>query len=435
MKLIEFVGKFNEKKSVRTQRLMDMKKYYVSMFRVHMMRMYDKGYISDPTRLDRHEIFSNIEELGIKSMFNSMGVIDLSSRMAMFAYYKSEDEEAKEFLDILYNILRYGEYISDVDTFYDSCGFAGYNKIPLSLGLRLRGSKVVSKTEYGVSRAVIACFQDANYTTDEYCFNDDLWNLAMEELGIPREDWERDGLFVEGLSHDLEIDFMDLIMNGNVTLDGKYEGVLEKWLFDHKWTNRGFTVSSEGLFEYLFSSKSSEIFEITTKLLNSLISEGKKVWAVSGSRFWVEREIETYNIPFSAICVIGENDEVMFDGGALNGYTGEVYSTDYVQAEGIQCIGCPVELYVSPREKDLFYDLEELDIKADSWFKLNVRNLDFYDVDQVIPQAKKTAFKPGSLEEKLYNMYLDSLRGKLVGELPSLDGLESAKKAVMKVIG
>lgn len=437
MKFIDFVNKFNEKKTIRTQRLMDMKKYYVSMYRVHMVRLYDKGYISDPTRMNTKEIYSNIEELGIRSMFTVTGVIELSSRMAMYSYYKNySNAEAREFLDILYNVLRYGEYIDDIDKLYDSCGFASCTKMPLSLGLRLKGARVVSKTEYNISRAVIACFQDAIHTTDEYCFNDDLWTLAMQELGIPEDEWEKDGLFDKDLSHEQEIDFMELLLDGIVPASGKYKDTLEKWLYEHKWTNRGFTVSSNGLFEYLFSAKSNEIFEISTTLLNSLSEEGKKVWGMSGSKFWVEREIETYNIPMSTVCVVcGDEDEVMFDGGALNGYTGEVYPIEYVQSEGIHCIGCPVELYISPKDKGLFYDLEEVDIQADSWFKLNIQNLDFYGPNETIPRPKKALFKPGSLEEKLYLMYEDSLRGKLVGELPTLEGFEAAKKVVMKAIG
>lgn len=437
LKLIDYVNKFNEKKVIRTQRLMEMKKYYVSMYRVHMVRMYDKGYISDPTRLDKREIFSNIEELGIKSMFTVSGVIELTSRMAMYSYYKNyNNEEAREFLDILYNILRYREYIKDVDQLYDSCGFASCTKLPLSIGLRLKGARVVSKTEYGISRAIISCFQDSTHTTDEYCFNDDLWDLAMKELGIPEEDWEEDGLFDKDLSHAQEIDFMDLLLDGVVPASGKYKQLLEDWMYQHKWTNHGFTVSSNGLFEYLFSAKANEIFVISTKLLSSLFQEEKKVLGMSGSKFWVEREIVSYNIPMSTICVVsGEEDSIMFDGGVLNGYTGEVYPVEYVQAEGIHCIGCPVELYVSPKEKGLFFDLEEMDVKADSWFKLNIQNLDFCSQDEVIPRPKKAVFKPDSLEEQLYQMYEDSLRGKLVGELSTLNGLEAAKKAVMKAIG
>lgn len=436
MKLVEFISKLNEKKSVKTQRLMDMKKYYVSMYRVHMMRLYDKGYISDPTRMDKREIYSNIDELEIRSMFSTSGKVVLTSQMAMYSYYKNyNNEEAREFLDILYNVLRYREYVRDVDKLYDSCGFVGVNKVPLSLGLRLKGARVVSRTEYGVSRAILACFQEPDKTTDEYGFNDDLWCLAMRELEIPEEEWEADGLFDKDLTHEQEIDFMDLLLDGVVPASGKYARKLEEWMYQHKWTSYGFTVSSGGMFDYLFSSKSSEIFEITSNLLNGLSDDGLKIVGIEGTRLWVERSIVSYNIPMSPICVLGSEDRLMFNGGALDGYCGEVYPVEYVVEEGIECIGCPVELYTSYKDKGLFYDMEELNIQCDTWFKLNVQSLDFIDQEEVFQRPVGVRWKPNSLEDKLYKMYEDSLKGKLVGELRSLDGFEAAKKNVMKVIG
>lgn len=411
-----------------------MKKYYVSMYRVHMMNMYDKGYISDPTRFNQKEIFADIADLRIHSMMDITGTIKLTSQMAMYSYYKYKDPGIREFLSILYQILRYGEYIKDVDTLYDNLMFENTNRVQTGLGLKLRGSRVVSKTEYGVSRAVLACFQDIKHTTDEYCFNDDIWNLAMQELGIPEEDWNKNGLFDKDLTHDQEVDFMDLLLDGVVPASGKYKNELEEWLFSHKWKDRTFSVTNTGLFQYIFFAKSDEVFKISVSILEQLISQGHKIVGMLDSKIWVEREIQTYNIPFSCICILGEEDTPMFEGGALNGYTGEVYSQEYIQSEGITCIGCPVELYVSPKEKCLFYDLEELDIKADSWFKLNVQNLDFYDKDMEILAPDKLPFKEGSLEFKLYEMYIDSLKGKLVGELPSLEGFEAARKAVMKFI-
>ena len=432
MKLLDYVEGFNSKKNVSVSRVMALKKYYVSMHRVYMMGLYDKGYISDPTRLSRKEFYSNILDMNIRGMFDLTGNIVLTSRMARYALCLCEDEEAQEFLEILYNVLRYGEYAKDIDALYDACDFTHSARVSMKLGLRFRGARVVSGTAYGVSRAILACFQEDGKTTKECSLNDKLWGLAMQELEIPESEWISDGLFVSGLCHECEVEFMDLILEGKVPLSGKYADLLKNWLYGHKWKERQFTASGSGAYGNLFHERSSEVFNIISNTLDSVVAEGGVVIGVSGSTYWVEEDIKQYNIPMGCICIkSGDEDELMFEGSAVDGYTGEVYPLEYIQQEGIQCVGCPVELYVSPKKKGMFYDLEEVDVTSFSWFKLNIVSLDFEDPEWV---DRSNPFVSGSLERQLYDIYLDSLGGKLVGHLSSIKGLDAAKEKVMRYI-
>ena len=77
MKVVEFINAANKKTSVKVDRLMDMKRFYLSMHRVHMVYLYDKGYINDPTKFDEKQIYSNIVDMRIKGMISMSGEIIL----------------------------------------------------------------------------------------------------------------------------------------------------------------------------------------------------------------------------------------------------------------------------------------------------------------------------------------------------------------------
>lgn len=436
MKVIEFVNNMNKKSVVKTQRLLELKRYYLSMYRANMVKLYDMGYISDPTRFERKEIFTVVEELGLKSMFSTLGGIVLTTEQVNYSLHKNkEDEEKVEFLSVLYDILKYREYSSAIDDFYDSNGFAEGNKQTVSIGLRQKCAKIESRTDYGVSRAIIACFIPSTSTTVELNFNEVIWNLAMKELGVSEGEWCSDGLIDKDLTHKEEVDCIKLLLEGSVLPTGKYASQFKDWLFDHKWKERGMTNVCKGLYSYVFSSYSEEVLGTLSKILNENNDKGTPVLAVQDSYYYIEKPIENFNYPVGCFVVASsEEDEILFDGSVMCGYTGEVYPLDYLQSEGINYVGCPIELNVTFKDKDLFYDIEQVDTKTETWFKSSGTVWYFYEEDEEIP-TKKNSLKDGSLELELYGIYQDSLKGHIVGKISSITGLEAARKSVMKVIG
>lgn len=411
---------------------MELKKYYLSMYRVYMVELYDKGYISDPTRINCKELYSNIHELGINGMFDTFGEIFLTTPQVTYAMYKHKNsEEIMDFLSILYKALKYREYSIDIDNLYDNYNFSEFAKGQVCLGLKQRGAKIECKTGFGISRAIIACLLKQDETAVCENFNSELWDIAMEELGIPADEWHEDGLIASGLSHEEEVDCIELILEGNVEVSGKYAKVFQDWMYEHKWKQKGMTNNCKGLYDYIFSSRAIDILEIESRILNSLNDSDRKVYAIVGGQYYTSKKISTYNIPMGSFIVSsGEDDVMLFDGALLSGYTGEVYSLEYLEEEGIMFIGCPIELYTNPKEKFKFFDIEQVDIKSDTWFSNPDIDLFF---EEELPE-KVQEFNPESIEEKIYEIYRQSQIGNLIGKLDSLEGVESAKKNVMKYL-
>ena len=84
-----------------------------------MLKLYDKGYISDPTVFNNSEMYFNVLDLDIKPMYDSLGRIILSSERVAFSMLKANTEQ-KDFLSLLYPVLIYREYSNDLDIFYET---------------------------------------------------------------------------------------------------------------------------------------------------------------------------------------------------------------------------------------------------------------------------------------------------------------------------
>lgn len=424
----------NRKVSIKTSRLIDLKGYYVCMYRAKMVELYDAGYVSDPTRFNDVEIRTSILDMGIRGFTSSSGSIVLDTEHIEYAIYKNKDNnKVQDFLGMLYEALKYREYCADINHFYDYNSFSESNRSVVSMGIRNYASKLESRSSYGVSRAIVSCFLRNGMTAMEMSFADKIWDMAMQKLGIPENEWHEDGLIDKDLTHAEEVRCIELLLEGKVFPSGKYKYTFQDWLHNHKWKTRGMTTSCKGLYNYLFSSCSEEIFAIEGNILNDLHKKGIKIYAMCGCKYYIAKPIKHYNVPIGCFVVEGGEDELLFSGSVLSGYTGEVYSEDYLSSEDIAYVGCPFEIYVNPKEKKLFYDIEQVDIKSKTWFEVEDMSIDFYNSLDDIPYVCNLNTDNLKVKE-VYNIYRESLMGKIVGVMSDIKGLSIAKKIVMKYI-
>ena len=426
----------NKKTVIKTQRLLDLKRYYMSMYRYYMVKMYDESFIDDPTKLDARQINRNIIELGVKGLQDISGRINMSVEQVNYAIYKNKgrNSEIKDFLHILYNIIKYRSYSKDIDDLYDTFDFAGTTKQKISLDLKMTGPMVNTLKPFRISKAILNCLLPINKTVETLSLNSYIWDIAMKELGISENEWSEAGLFDKDLTHEEEVECCKLLFEGNVELNGKYASTLTEWLRNHKWLERGMTTTKKGLFDYIFTSYSEEMYGCESSIFTNLSNEGIRILAISGSTVFYEAEMDEFKFPIGYFLIeSGEDDKEMYKGNALNGYTGEVYSIDYLREEGIMYVGCPIELNTSLREKHLYYDIEQIDLKCNSWFKETGIEWDFDEQEEY----EFTKYEKGTLEYKIYTLYRNAQFGFPVGVIPCPETnkvLDDAKKNIMKCI-
>lgn len=431
------------KVKVKSSRLMEVKRYFLSMYRCHMIKMYDNDYISDPTKFDVRVITKNVIDMGIYDLFNASGKIDLSSSHVLFAYYKNkEDEDKSEFLFALHKVLEYQEYCKKVDSIYEEFGFKGNISSFINYRMVAKGAKIVQKSNIAFDYAFARCISKFEEDTKCVSIKEELWKLAMRELGVPEDEYENDGLLDSSLSHAEEVECMEGILNGDYKVtNGKYSTVLHNWLLHHRWSDKASTYRAymRGLYDYLYGVYVKEVEDLITYKLNKLNDEGYNIIAINKDTIYYNVDRVCLDMPFGIFSVVCDNtleESILPSINILNGYTGELYTEDRLVSDGITFVGCPIIMNDSQKSEGLFYDLEQTDITSSSWFGNDDDISIEFSVDE--GNALVNPFDEGTLPHELYNGYKNSLRSPdgLINTINVSNSkeLDKAKKLVFKYL-
>lgn len=433
MKIYELVKNINKKVTIKTSRVLDVKKHYLSLYRANMVYLYDKGYISDPTVFDTKEILGNIVDLNIKYLTGVTGRVELSEDYIGYAMCKHKDnEDILDFLSILNEVIKYKNMSMNIDKFYDDLGFANEVKNKVSLNIVQSASRIFNKNGFTINEAILRCFKPYGVGFKLYTLDDVIYDMALRELGI--EDDGDYSLFVSGLTRYEEIRYSSLILNGLVKLDGIYANRLNDWLGKNKWADGNrFSSQNEGLYNWVLYIKSNAMIDEQSLLLNKLIDDGYDIVCMQSNGFYVIDTECPLEFPVGVFVVVSDDDKetLLPDINKLEGYTGEVYSLDFLEEHDLGFVGAPIELYVDNKKKALFVDKEQTELKdAISWFKHEEANLNFGD-----SLYREGVFPKGSLEDRVFRIVGDSESGRLIGYLSNDEkgkSLDSIKKQVAK---
>lgn len=433
MKIYELVKDINKKVTIKTSRVLEVKKHYLSLYRANMVYMYDRGYISDPTVFDSKEILGNIVDLNIKHLSGVTGRIELNEEYIGYAMcrYKG-NEEVIEFLELLLKVIKYRNISLNLDKFYDDLGFAKELKNKVSLNIVQSASRIYTKNAFNLDEGVLKCFKPYDVGFKLVTLDDVIYNIALSELGI--SDSSSDSLFVKGLTREEEIKYSHLILNGLVNLDGAYAKNLIDWLNKNKWSDGNkFSSQNEGLYNWIVYIKSNNMIEEQSALLNSLIDSGNTIVCMQSNGYYIIDEDSPLEFPVGMFAIVSDDniEDPLPDINKLEGYTGEVYSLEFLEKYELGYVGCPIELYVDSKKKELFVDKEQTELKDSiSWFKHVDARL-IFEESLYVPGV----FPENSLEDRVYKIVGDSESGILVGYLSNEEkgkNLDSVKKAVAK---
>lgn len=427
------------KSKVKSKRLVFLRGYYLSMYRTYMIRLFDECYVSDPTVFNQKELFRNIAELGIADMFGNSGSLNLDYRQTRFAYLKATDPTKKSFLYNLMNAIKYRDMCFYLDKVYEDYGFRDSQTGTIKLNMCLQGAKILSKSGAEFNTVVADCITLFEEEVKTLSFNEYIWCLAMHELGIPKEEWTKDGLLDGKLSHKWEVDCAEGILNGVFKVSGgKYTSNLLSWLKSHPWGDNRMSLESKGLYDYLFMTRFSEINSVIGTLTDVIAQDpDSALLGVYGSTVYYKQPRTMFEVPIGIFQIVNEPDDVetvLPEGCCIHGLTGEFYSVERLEEDEIGYAGCPIPLDTS-KGRSFVYDREQTDVVFESWYSFNKNNIRFNDDYGKYPDSP---FALGSVSDDLYRGYVSSLKGNngllIVLKVSKLEQFEQSKKEVFKFI-
>lgn len=430
---------------VKSKYMSFVKRYYLAMYRVYMLQLYDKGYISDPTRMDVKELRKNIVDMNISAMYGVSGSINLTSDQALFAYYKNyrnrDKADESEFLFLLYWALYHREGCLAIDKIYEDNNFRGNLSSKIKFGLRMKGCLIETRSCVPISQAICDCMVPFELEVHSLNADEFIWCCAMQTLGVPKEEWGRDGLIDSSLTHEEEVECIYGLLEGYYKAEGgKYLNLLEDWLKDHRWGEFRMLSEQRGLYTYVCVEKHLEISNVMNVLLDVVDKDPDSgIVAVYGSKVYYSQKREEYVMPFGIFQYVNNEtyeDNLLPDGSLLNGLTGEMFTEDRLKEDGVVYSGCPILLNVSILNTELYYDIEQTDIKYPTWFKHSAPELLFGN--EIAKQMPPSPFRSGSLQDEIYRGFVDSLRGPshliCTVHVKDLYSFEAAKREVYKII-
>lgn len=386
---------------VPTDRWIALKQYYISMHRYYMLRMYDMGYCSDPTSFDEKEIRSVIADIGLFDFCKIDGSVVLSSEFTRFYIARLvargvSDEDTLSYLRYLEEALRYKEYCSSIDKAYE------LNRTGVTFTLMMNGSsRLVSGIDIEYNRGIVSLIVPDGYTVSEVSFKDKLFDFAMAELGI--KEYE-DGMFIRGMPHEEEVLYSNMILEGLVSLDGKYANDLLDWLGEHKWSKISKpNVIARGLYSEMFANHCFEVISIMEEYEKKY---GKDALLFIDDKVFIPKKVGKFKFPTSPLAVLYSTDdeeELCDVSNSLYGYFGEAYTKSCVEFERIPVYGVPV--MVGTKKGCVYaYDRSQLMIEggSSSWFSRNVKNM---ELSEDVTVNKK--FEEGSIEDALKKAYIE----------------------------
>lgn len=421
MKFSEYLKSVNKTKvHLKLERWVELKQYYLSMFRFYMLKLYDQGYISDPTRFNEEELKQNLVEMGIYDFRNKNGKVLIDSLHADFAGCKYKDDSEKvKFLKLLYEALKYKEYSLEIDKQYENYG------TDLKFSFVMKNSILVTSVciiDY--NKGVFNTLCPDGYCLGSISINEDIFKYAMETLGVPESVFGSD-MFVRGLTLEETIKFSDIILEGDTTLDGKFAGVLNEWLDTC-------SKNCKGLYYTTCMEKMSELTEIISSKKDSL---GDDFVILYKDKLYYKKPILKYRLPVGMfICVTthDEDDIIDTDWSALYGYTGEAYTRDYLDDQRIDYVGIPIQVNING-EETYVYDSSQLilSVEPTSWFEQESNDVSFSF------EEGYTVFNPyslGTVERALVEAYVEGRRGNIYEVDSSIGSLKDIRNARKKML-
>lgn len=437
MKVYEFIKKLSGKIEVNPVKIMEIKKYYLSLYRANMVYLYDNSYISDPSTFNSKEILGNIVDMGITNIVDKTGTIRLESDFIEYAIAKnkSSDEETKNFLNLLYEAVKYKEISDNIDKFYEANSFDIGIKKKINIGIVQANSRIYYKSGIKMDEGILRCIHSGFCEYRFVSINEYVYKSALNKLGI--EDDSEESKFVSGLTRDEEVEFSNLILNGLVRLDGEYADRLVSWLKENKWSNldkdKLFSSKREGLFNYILFIKSGEALDEQSRVLNELIDSGSNVVGMVSNGFFVEEKCEMFKFPVGVFAVDGEKDTVLSAYNKLEGYTGEAFTLEYLRSNSINYVGSPIILYSEEGELDYYIDKEQTElVNSISWFSDYGTDLNFGT-----STYESGVFSNDSLEDRLYEALGASEAGVLISDIkcPEISNrLNTVKKKIFEKV-
>ena len=376
-----------ERVVIKSSSIAEIKRYYLGMYHSYLIDLYDKGYISDPTIYNIDEIKENIEDLGIDLLKGRQ----LTSRYLSFVhdYYTVNHKDAKdeiEFLDLLEKMHKMKEISENLDCLWEDKSIGTESKKKVCLMLPSNQGVIKNPYSWNIDEGVLKSAYGLRYTYRFISWGRPLLSFIKTTFKLPSLD------LIKSFNYNLLIKHLPLILNGDVELTGKDGRVLEAFM------EKETTLNCHCLKDWLLANKGKDIDLIYKKCkvkkenVKAMVEDGLYVQEIADIELPISHFIfATYDfchnkteafrgivkgLPESSI----EVETLLPKANLFLGYSGQVYSLEYLEHNKINYAGVPISLYKDDKTIEKYVDFEQTELASkNTLFKEYGAVLEFTD--------------------------------------------------------
>lgn len=376
-----------ERVVIKSSSITEIKRYYLGMYHSYLIDLYDKGYISDPTIYNIDEIKENIEDLGIDLLKGRQ----LTSRYISFVhdYYTVNHKDAKdeiEFLDLLEKMHKMKEISENLDCLWEDKSIGTESKKKVCLMLPSNQGVIKNPYSWNIDEGVLKSAYGLGYTYRFISWGRPLLSFIKTTFKLPSLD------LIKSFNSNLLIKHLPLILNGDVELTGKDGRVLEAFM------EKETTLNCHCLKDWLLANKGKDIDLIYKKCkvkkenVKAMVEDGVYVQEIADIELPISHFIfATYDfchnkteafrgivkgLPESSIVV----ETLLPKANLFLGYSGQVYSLEYLEHNKINYAGVPISLYKDEKTIEKYVDFEQTELASkNTLFKEYGAVLEFTD--------------------------------------------------------
>lgn len=376
-----------ERVVIKSSSITEIKRYYLGMYHSYLIDLYDKGYISDPTIYNIDEIKENIEDLGIDLLKGRQ----LTSRYISFVhdYYTVNHKDAKdeiEFLDLLEKMHKMKEISDNLDCLWEDKSIGTESKKKVCLMLPSNQGVIENPYAWNIDEGVLKSAYGLRYTYRFISWGRPLLSFIKTTFKLPSLD------LIKSFNSNLLIKHLPLILNGDVELTGKDGRVLEAFM------EKETTLNCHCLKDWLLANKGKDIDLIYKKCkvkkenVKAMVEDGLYVQEIADIELPISHFIfATYDfchnkteafrgivkgLPESSI----EVETLLPKANLFLGYSGQVYSLEYLEHNKINYAGVPISLYKDGKTIEKYVDFEQTELASkNTLFKEYGAVLEFTD--------------------------------------------------------
>ena len=376
-----------ERVVIKSSSITEIKRYYLGMYHSYLIDLYDKGYISDPTIYNIDEIKENIEDLGIDLLKGRQ----LTSRYISFVhdYYTVNHKDAKdeiEFLDLLEKMHKMKEISDNLDCLWEDKSIGTESKKKVCLMLPSNQGVIKNPYSWNIDEGVLKSAYGLGYTYRFISWGRPLLSFIKTTFKLPSLD------LIKSFNSNLLIKHLPLILNGDVELTGKDGRVLEAFM------EKETTLNCHCLKDWLLANKGKDLDLIYKKCkvkkenVKAMVEDGLYVEEIADIELPISHFIfATYDfchnkteafrgivkgLPESSI----EVETLLPKANLFLGYSGQVYSLEYLEHNKINYAGVPISLYKDGKTIEKYVDFEQTELASkNTLFKEYGAVLEFTD--------------------------------------------------------